>query len=106
MTALLVGYARLSTHQQDLISQRDGLAALGVDPTRIYVDHGLTSTNRERPGLGEALAACREGSTLVVTQARSVGSVPPGWTGDRRQAHHPPGESHRCRLDLRARGAI
>ena len=35
---------------------------------RIYVDHGLTGTNRERPGLREALAACREGDTLVVTK--------------------------------------
>lgn len=35
---------------------------------RIYVDHGLTGTNRERPGLREALAACRAGDTLVVTK--------------------------------------
>ena len=35
---------------------------------RVYVDHGLTGTNRERPGLREALAACREGDTLVVTK--------------------------------------
>ena len=41
---------------------------LGVDPARVYVDHGLTGTNRERPGLREALAACREGDTLVVTK--------------------------------------
>ena len=40
----------------------------GVEPGRIYVDHGLTGTNRERPGLREALAACREGDTLVVTK--------------------------------------
>ena len=29
---------------------------------------GLTGTNRDRPGLREALAACREGDTLVVTK--------------------------------------
>ena len=44
------------------------MAALGVAANRIYVDHGLTGTNRERPGLREALAACREGDTLVVTK--------------------------------------
>jgi DNA invertase Pin-like site-specific DNA recombinase len=68
MTALLIGYARVSTDAQDLTAQRDGLLALGVEPGRIYVDHGLTGTNRERPGLREALAACREGDTLVVTK--------------------------------------
>jgi DNA invertase Pin-like site-specific DNA recombinase len=68
MTALLIGYARCSTDQQDLTAQRDALAALGVAPARIYVDHGLTGTNRDRPGLREAMAACREGDTLVVAK--------------------------------------
>jgi DNA invertase Pin-like site-specific DNA recombinase len=61
-------YARCSTDQQDLTAQRDGLTGLGVAPGRIYVDHGLTGTNRERPGLREVLAACREADTLVVTK--------------------------------------
>ncbi len=65
---MLVGYARCSTDTQDLTAQRDALAALGVKPNRIYVDHGLTGTNRARPGLREALAACRSGDTLVVTK--------------------------------------
>jgi len=68
MAALLIGYARCSTDEQDLTVQREGLAALGVTPDRIYVDHGLTGCNRERPGLREALAACRDGDTLVVTK--------------------------------------
>jgi len=77
MTALFVGYARVSTDQQDLTAQRDGLAELGVSPDRVYVDHGLTGTNRERPGLRGALAACREGDTLVVTKlVRLARSLP------------------------------
>ncbi|MBJ7597766.1 recombinase family protein, partial [Candidatus Nephthysia bennettiae] len=68
MTEFKIGYARVSTEAQDLTSQRDALAALGVTPDRIYVDHGLTGTNRERPGLRQALAACRAGDTLVVTK--------------------------------------
>ena len=68
MSALLVGYARVSTQDQDLTAQRDALAALGVPVERTYVDHGLTGTNRDRPGLREALAACRSGDTLVVTK--------------------------------------
>jgi len=43
---------------------------------RHNVDHGITGTHRQRPGLREALAACRPGDTLVVTKldrlARSV----------------------------------
>ena len=38
MTALFIGYARCSTDQQDLTAQRDGLVALGVAGSRIYVD--------------------------------------------------------------------
>src|SRR3954454_15348326 len=68
MSGLLIGYARVSTDMQDLTAQRDGLHALDVEPERIYVDHGLTGTHRDRPGLREALAACRAGDTLVVTK--------------------------------------
>jgi DNA invertase Pin-like site-specific DNA recombinase len=65
---VLIGYARVSTDEQDLTAQRDGLHGLGVGAGRIYVDHGLTGTSRARPGLREALAACRAGDTLVVTK--------------------------------------
>src|SRR5437868_4324264 len=65
---LLVGYARVSTDEQDLTAQREGLQGLGVAPGRIYVDHGLSGANRDRPGLREALAACRAGDTLVLTK--------------------------------------
>jgi DNA invertase Pin-like site-specific DNA recombinase len=76
MSALLIGYARCSTDQQDLTAQRDALLGLGVEADRIYVDHGLTGTNRERPGLREALAACRAGDTLVVTKLDLARSLP------------------------------
>jgi DNA invertase Pin-like site-specific DNA recombinase len=63
-----IGYARVSTDAQDLTAQRQALKALGVTDKRVYVDHGLTGTNRERPGLREALAACRAGDELVVAK--------------------------------------
>lgn len=72
----LIGYARCSTAEQDLTAQRQALGNLGVDEERIYLDHGLTGRNRQRPGLQLALAAVREGDTLVVPKldrlARSV----------------------------------
>ena len=95
MAELKIGYARVSTVDQDLTAQREALTALGVDPRRIYVDHGLTGTNRDRPGLRQALAACRSGDTLVVTKLdRLARSVPDArdivdeLTGQRRQAEH------------------
>lgn len=76
MGEVMVGYARCSTDEQDLTAQRDALARLGVPAARVYVDHGRTGTNRDRPGLRQALAAVRSGDTLVVTKldrlARSV----------------------------------
>ena len=59
MAPLFVGYARVSTKRARSTAQRDALAAVGATPDRVYVDHGLTGTNRDRPGLREALAACR-----------------------------------------------
>jgi DNA invertase Pin-like site-specific DNA recombinase len=76
MPKTLIGYARCSTDKQDLTAQREALVDLGVAADRIYVDHGLTGTNRARPGLNQALAAVRKGDTLVVPKldrlARSV----------------------------------
>lgn len=68
MTGIRVGYARVSTTGQDLTAQRDALTNLGVTADLIYVDHGLTGSNRDRPGLSQALAAVRKGDTLVVTK--------------------------------------
>lgn len=76
MTNTRIGYARCSTDKQDLVVQRAALADLGVATDRIYTDHGFTGTNRARPGLDQALAAVRDGDTLVVSKldrlARSV----------------------------------
>ena len=76
METVRIGYARCSTDRQDLTAQRCALVDLGVDPERIYTDHGFTGRTRARPGLDQALAAVRAGDTLVVTKldrlARSV----------------------------------
>jgi DNA invertase Pin-like site-specific DNA recombinase len=73
---VLIGYARCSTDKQDLAAQRHTLRQLGVSDERVYLDHGMTGRNRRRPGLQQALAAVRQGDTLVVPKldrlARSV----------------------------------
>lgn len=75
-TTLLTGYARCSTDEQDLTAQHLALQAMGVPVEWIYMDKGLTGTNRQRPGLDQALAAVRAGDTQVVPKldrlARSV----------------------------------
>lgn len=63
MNALLIGYARASTNEHDLTAQHNALERLGVRPALIYTDHGLTGTNRARPGPREALTACRSDDT-------------------------------------------
>lgn len=76
MSGVIVGYARVSTDKQDSAVQRDALIGAGVSPEALYVDEGLTGSNRARPALREAMAACRAGDTLMVTRldrlARSV----------------------------------
>jgi DNA invertase Pin-like site-specific DNA recombinase len=62
---MLIGYARVSTNEQNLDLQLDALKKEGVAPADIYTDK-ITSTKAERPGLETALSHLREGDTLVV----------------------------------------
>lgn len=81
MKKTLIGYARCSTDKQDLSAQRLALVELGVHENLIYTDHGLTGTNRKRPGLDQAIAAVRRGDTLVVPKLdRLARSVPDART--------------------------
>ncbi len=68
MAGMKIGYARVSTNDQDLTVQRNALLGPGVEEKQIFVDHGLTGASRLRPGLREAMAACRAGDTLVMTK--------------------------------------
>ncbi|HZJ04910.1 MAG TPA: recombinase family protein [Nocardioidaceae bacterium] len=48
----------------------------------------MTGTNRERPGLREALAACREGDTLVVTKLDRLARSSPDARADAGERAH------------------
>ncbi len=92
---LTVGYARCSTDDQDLTAQRDALARFRVPSARVYVDHGRTGPNRDRPGLRQALAAVRSGDTLVVTKLdRLARSVPDARRAGSGRHHHPSPAHH------------
>jgi hypothetical protein len=70
VSGLKIGYARVSTDAQDLTAHGDALGALGVDPDRVYVDRGCTGTHRERSGLRQAVAACREAACCPFLEYR------------------------------------
>src|ERR1019366_3095077 len=96
---ILIGYARCSTENQHLTAQRQILRDLGVTDERVYLDHGLTGRNRSRPGLNNALAALREGDTLVVPKLdRLARSVP---TRERSETRSPL-VGFACRLAVRS----
>jgi hypothetical protein len=59
----LVGYARVSTQEQELSSQLDALRAVGCDP--VFEDYA-SGARSDRPGLAQALAYLRRGDVLVV----------------------------------------
>ena len=62
MTVQVIGYARVSTKEQDLSLQLDALSKYGCD--RIFTDK--ISSVKERQGLTDALGYLRDGDTLVV----------------------------------------
>src|SRR4051795_13101917 len=60
---MLVGYARVSTQEQDLALQLDALRAAGC--SKVF-EEKASGAQRERPALQAALAYMRTGDTLVV----------------------------------------
>jgi len=59
-----IGYARVSTEEQNLGLQLDALTQEGCE--RIYKDEGVSAVARERPEFTAALGALQAGDTLVI----------------------------------------
>lgn len=66
-----IGYARVSTSDQNIDLQMDALKAAGCD--RIFADHGMSGASRLRPGLTESLEGLESGDTLVIWRLDRLG---------------------------------
>ncbi|PPF66638.1 resolvase [Clavibacter michiganensis] len=69
----LIGYARVSTRQQDTDRQTTDLLAAGIRRDDLYVDHGVSGARASRPAFDEALRALHDGDTLVITTLDRLG---------------------------------
>ena len=69
---MLIGYARVSTNEQNLDLQRDALLKAGVARKDIYTDK-VTGVKSERLGLQAALTHLREGDTFIVWRLDRLG---------------------------------
>ncbi|MBU1170499.1 MAG: recombinase family protein [Proteobacteria bacterium] len=67
---MFVGYARVSTHEQNLDLQNDALEKSGCE--KIFTDK-VSSVAAARPGIDAALSYLREGDTLVVWRLDRLG---------------------------------
>ncbi|NNM60239.1 MAG: recombinase family protein [Legionellales bacterium] len=72
---MLIGYARISTHDQNLMLQLSALKKMGCK--KIYEDQ-LSGTKNNRPGLQLALEVLRKGDTLVVWKLDRLGRTVKG----------------------------
>lgn len=71
MGGMNIGYARVSTEEQNLDLQIQALEAAGC--ARIFKDHGISGAARERPGLSRVLATAKRGDVLVVWKLDRLG---------------------------------
>ena len=68
---MIIGYARVSTDEQNLDLQLAALDAAGCDET--YTDKGISGSRASRPGLDTALAALSGGDTFMVWKLDRLG---------------------------------
>jgi DNA invertase Pin-like site-specific DNA recombinase len=69
----LIGYARVSTRQQDTDAQRLEILAAGVRRDDLYVDQGSAGARAPRPQFEVAHKALEPGDTFVITSLDRLG---------------------------------
>lgn len=68
----LIGYARVSTDDQDLTLQKRALVGYGVNPEHIFEEHA-SGAKMDRPALKRALRSMRAGDKIVVWKLDRLG---------------------------------
>ncbi len=66
-----IGYARVSTVDQNAALQHDALKKAGCE--RIFTDHGVSGTRATRPELDKMLEHLRPGDTVIVWKLDRLG---------------------------------
>ena len=69
----LIGYARVSTKNQDTERQVSDLLAAGIRKDDLYVDHGVSGAKASRPEFDKALEALQPADFLVITTLDRLG---------------------------------
>lgn len=67
-----IGYARVSTQEQDFQLQLDALEKAGCTKDKIFMDK-ISGTKSERPGLEKCLSELVPGDTLLVWRLDRLG---------------------------------
>lgn len=74
--AKLVGYARVSTQDQDVQLQVNALEKAGCSKNMIFIDK-ISGSKSERPGLEKCLTVLTRGDTLIVWRLDRLGRSMP-----------------------------
>lgn len=91
--SVIVGYARVSTREQDVSAQEAELVRAGA--VRVFVDHGESSRVRDRPQWLACLEYLRRGDTLVVRRLDRI-------AGSERMAIETIGELHERGVNIKS----
>ena len=67
-----IGYARVSTHDQNLDLQIDALLKAGCERSNIFVDK-ISGVKSERPGLNQCMETLQESNVLIVWRLDRLG---------------------------------